>query len=303
MALATLLLSFDPFHIAFHVGNIALLVVPLCLWVVLLAEKRQDFGAGLILGVAAALKPQIAVWILLYYLLQFRRAILLGSVVGGIAVSAIVFVHPVALTAAISSYHSNLRLWLGPGQPLGFTEGALASPLRVSSLQAILFPMMHSLPVSNLCAHVVFLSGLVLAVKILWQAQCRLSPPLAISSLLALSFLSLYHSMGDTTVLTLALCWAVPAEGQPWTRPKILTCVLFFLMMLPGYPVLMRLAPHLAPSLTSQWWWRLFVERYFVWLLLALNIMLLAGLWDAARCVRKQQEFGRSSLCTNPNSV
>ena len=54
-------------------------------------------------------------------------------------------------------------------------------------------------------------------------------------------------------------------------------------MMLPGHSVLMRLSPHIAESITTTWWWNLFVARYFVWLLVALNVTLLFGLREAAR--------------------
>jgi hypothetical protein len=48
---------------------------------------------------------------------------------------------------------------------------------------------------------------------------------------------------------------------------------------LPGQSVLMRVTPHLSPGTLNMWWWKLFVARYFVWLLLALNVSLLCALW------------------------
>jgi hypothetical protein len=106
---------------------------------------------------------------------------------------------------------------------------------------------------------------------------------LAIASLLALSFISMYHSVSDATVLTLALCWAVPQKSESWTSVKLATCFVFLLMMLPGHSALMRLSPHIAASITAAWWWKLFVARYFVWLLVSLNVALLVGLWEAQR--------------------
>ena len=44
MALVTFLLSFDPLHQAFHLGNVALLVVPLVFWAILLAENTGLAG-------------------------------------------------------------------------------------------------------------------------------------------------------------------------------------------------------------------------------------------------------------------
>jgi hypothetical protein len=131
-------------------------------------------------------------------------------------------------------------------------------------------------------------SGVAAWILILRRNNFRLPAPLAISSLLALSFLSLYHSVPDATILTLALCWAIPTEHRAWTRIKTMTCLLFLLLMLPGHSALMRLRPYIGSSIATALWWNLFVTRYFVWLLLALNIVLLFGLWDSAK---KMHEF------------
>lgn len=285
MALVTFLLSFDPLHQAFHLGNVALLVVPLVFWAILLAQREQDWQAGLAIGIAASLKPQIGVWVLLYYLLRGRKQVFFGALAAGALVAAILLLQPVALFNAISDYRANLQYWFAPGRPYGFTEGAL--PFHVNIIQVILYPLLHSVFASNLIAYSLFVSGVAVWILMLRRTNFRIPAPLAISSLLALSFLSFYHSVSDATILTLALCWAIPAEHQSWTRIRIVTCVLFLLMMLPGHSALMRLSPHIGASITTAWWWNLFVARYFVWLLLALNVVLLFGLWDSARSIHE----------------
>lgn len=59
--------------------------------------------------------------------------------------------------------------------------------------------------------------------------------------------------------------------------------MLFLLLMLPGHSALLRLTPRLDISITTAWWWSLFVARYFVWLLVGLNAVLLLGLWESAQ--------------------
>lgn len=154
-------------------------------------------------------------------------------------------------------------------------------------IQVILYQLLHSVFASNLVAHSLFVSGLAVWIVMLWRARFRIPASLAIASLLGLSFVSIYHSVSDATILTLALGWAIPAEGQLWTRIKIAACVVFLLMMLPGHSALMRLSPYIAASITTAWWWNLFVARYFVWLLLALNVALLFGLWESAQSIRE----------------
>jgi hypothetical protein len=119
-----------------------------------------------------------------------------------------------------------------------------------------------------------------------WRAGSRLLVPLANSSLLALSFISMYHSVSDVTVLTLALCWAYSEEQDPMDWTKRATCIIFLFLMLPGHSALMRLTPYLGSGMTESWWWRLLVARYFVWLLVALNAVLLYAFLASAHPVR-----------------
>jgi Glycosyltransferase family 87 len=283
LALITFLLSFDPLHQAFHLGNVVLLVVPLALCAIFLAENRRDWWAGIIIGFVICLKPQIGVWVLLYYLLRRRWLVVSGAFACGISIAATLLLQRVSLINSIPDYRANLHYWFAPGRPYGFTEGAL--PFHVNIIQVLLYRWFHSVLVSNLVAHALFASGVAVWILLLLHTSFRIPAALAISSILALGFLSLYHSVSDATILTLALCWALPAKSESWTRAKVATCIIFLLMMLPGHSLLMRLSPHIAPSITTIWWWNLFVARYFVWLLLGLNIALLLGMWECAHSI------------------
>jgi hypothetical protein len=283
MAFGTFLLSFDPLHQAFHLGNVALLVVPLTLWAILLAERQEELLAGLGVGIAACLKPQIGIWVLVYYILRGRWRIFVSAIVVAAAFCAILLMRtgPSALFNEIPYYQANLRYWFDPGRPFSFTEGSF--PYHVNMTQVILYPMLGSITATNVVARLLFAVGLSVWLFILWRARFQVPVALAIASLLALSFISMYHSVSDATVLTLALCWAVPHKSESWTSVKLATCFIFLLMMLPGHSALMRLSPHIAASITAAWWWKLFVARYFVWLLVSLNVALLVGMWEAQR--------------------
>jgi hypothetical protein len=295
MALMTFVLSFDPLHQAFHLGNLAVVVVPLALWAILLAEKEKDVAGGVVVGIATCLKPQIGVWIILYYLLRGRKKMFLAALASAVPVAALLLSRSTALLHSLPDYRANLHYWFAPGHPYGFSEGSL--PFHVNIVQVILYQWLHSVFESNLIAHMLFATGIAFWSLMLWRSRFRIPASLAIASLLALSFISLYHSVADTTILTLALGWAIPVEGQPWTRIRIAICVTFLLMMLPGHSALMRLSPGLAASITNAWWWHLFVARYFVWLLSALNLTLLFGMWQSAREVRADEaESGQNFL-------
>jgi hypothetical protein len=289
--LATFVLSFSPLHQAFHLGNMALLAVPLVLGGIFLAEKPRDWPAGVVLGLVTCLKPQIGIWVLLYYLLRGRWRMMAGAAVTGVCAAALLLLHPVPVSEAIAHYKANQIYWFAPGHPAGFTPGGF--PYHVNMFQVIAYQLVHSVAGANWIARILFVAGVAAWLGILWRAKFRLPATLALSSLMALSFVSMYHSVSDVTALTLALCWAIPGESpawtsqswtsQAWTKIRVAVCAIFLFMMLPGHSLLMRFSPHLPVGITTSWWWSLFVARYFVWLLFALNVALLAGLWGAGK--------------------
>jgi hypothetical protein len=276
--LIVFLLSFSPLRIAFQWGNIVLLVLPLSILAIMLAEYRRDWQAGLLLGLAVCLKPQIGVWLCVYYLLRGRLKILSSSLAIGLFIAALFFLHPIPCHSLIVSYRSNMQHWFGPEGPYGFMGAVSSLTLR---MQGIVYRLTHSAFVSIWIAQILFLSGAVTWGILVWRFGDRIPSSLAIASLLTLSFLSLYHSIPDASVLTIALCDAFPASLRRWTRTQTLTCLLLSLMMLPGRSIFGFLYHHLNSSITRSWWWDVFFVRYFVWLLLALSLTLLLRMREA----------------------
>lgn len=279
LILATFILAFAPLHEAFHLGNMAIAAVPMCLWGIDCAERRRDLLAGAILALSSALKPQLGLWILLFYLVQLRKRVFLGALGPGIAISTVLLLYPVPARELIGAYNRNFQYWFAAGRPFGFTEGAY--PFHVNNVQIILYQVLHDASVTNKLAHGLFLAGLVVWGVAVFRGRFHIAPALALSSLVALTFISLYHTVNDVTFLTLALCWAYSGKEEPtWT--KRLTCILFLLLMLPGHSVLMRSMPYLGSGVINSWWWKLLIARYFVWVLLTLNGVLLYSLVSSA---------------------
>jgi len=107
------------------------------------------------------------------------------------------------------------------------------------------------------------------------------SDALAISSLLALSSLSVYHRVNDVGILTLALCWGFEEGGRQLRRTRGLVVALV-LMLAAGQSVLARSGPYLPLWVTDSWW-NLVLVPYFVWILLVLNGALLYAVVVSAR--------------------
>jgi hypothetical protein len=114
------------------------------------------------------------------------------------------------------------------------------------------------------------------------------SETLAISSLLALSFLSVYHRVNDAGILTLALCWALGRVDHQLRSTRRAVLFLLLLLLAPGQGVLTRLQPNLAPWVAHSWWWNLVIAPYFVWALFALSAVLLYAVVVSRREVLPQ---------------
>ncbi len=291
------LLSFSPLRIAFHWGNIVLLVLPLSILAIALAEWTRDWQAGLLVGVAFCLKPQIGMWIGLYYLLRGRFRIVASSLAIGLFITALFFLHPIPYPSLIAFYRTNLQHWFAPGRLYGFTEGDL--PFFSLRTQGIFYLLTHNVSASIWMAHILSLIGAGVWGILIWRFGDRIPSSLAIVALSALSFLSLYHSIPDASVLTISLCDAFPVSLRRWTKTQKLTCVLLFLMMLPDRSIFVFLSHHLNTSITKSWWWELFFMRHFVWLLLALTFTLLLRMHEA----QAERERARLTSEKSPDAM
>lgn len=278
LVLGTFVLAFDPLHQAFHLGNLALFVMEtISIPALRLALRRllSRWGFGFFYFIYCNSENAFSLEHSCHCATMFSRRLSRRELAAAFAR------YPVAWRILIASYRNNLWYWFAPGRLYGFTEGAL--PFHVNNSQVVFYQLFHSVRAANLAAYGLFLCGLILWIAVVFKMRFRVPVELAVGSLLAISFLSSYHSVSDVTVLTLALCWILKDEQRPLEWTKIATCLLFLLLMLPGHSALMRLSPHVSPGIAESWWCRLFVARYFVWLLMGLNVVLLLSLVEKVR--------------------
>jgi hypothetical protein len=275
------ILSFSPLRIAFQWGNVILLVLPLAILVMALAERKQDLQAGILLGLAVCLKPQIGFWLFVYYLLRTRFKIVGASLGTCLAVAAAFFLRPIPFSSLISSYRANMHYWFAPGGPYGITEGSVTwLALRT---QTVFYWITHSPAAADWMANLLFLFGAAAWAIFILRRGSRIPSSLSISALWALSFVSLYHSLPDVSVFTLALGDAFPHSRTNWTRLQKSVCGLLFVMMLPERSIFLFLQHHVSKAIHTSWWWDLFLTRYLVWVVLALSLALLLRMREVQR--------------------
>ncbi|MEH1846078.1 MAG: glycosyltransferase family 87 protein [Nostoc sp.] len=96
----------------FQVGNIAIFVAVLILWMFILARKHQDIPAGICLGIALC-KPTLAALFILYFLLKRRFSLVFVSLV---TVTSLIFLGLAltgnSLTQFLSDADRGFSLWL-----------------------------------------------------------------------------------------------------------------------------------------------------------------------------------------------
>jgi glycosyl transferase family 87 len=279
--ITAIVFTFRPLHTALNVGNAAVVTTALCLLALYLAGRGHDMASGAILAIATCLKPHFGLWILAYYLVQRRWRVVATSVLVGVVLAVVAVARiPLTLPALVAGYRGNLHYWFGPGGENDFTT---ANPSRfpLVNLQTALYPFVHSAVAANALAYAIFILGAVIWVYAVLRGRLR-SDALAISSLLALSFLSVYHRVNDAGILTLALCWGFK-EGSEQLRQTRRLVVGLVLMLAAGQSVLARSAPHLPSQVTGSSWWNLGLVPYFVWILFALSGVLLYAVVVSAR--------------------
>ena len=280
-------LALAPFHTGIASGNQTIVVVGLCALGICAAGAERDIVAGLSFGAACSLKPHIAAFLLLYYLLQRRWRLLATAVT--FAVVLVLMAAARMQFAGVSwlpDYLNNIRFSAAKNRIDDFTT---ANPIRfmLINLQVPFYSFTHSAMTANLLA---FSMGAVLIlVWIILVVRNRSQPPelLSLATIAVIGLLPLYHRLYDASVLAIPLCWCV-------TRPKNLAHIanaallLMAPFLVPGAAVLQQAvrSGRIAEAWAKSWWWDRLLMPHQTWLLLSLSLVLLYGLVTRIRSER-----------------
>jgi hypothetical protein len=298
--LVALVFGFTPLHRAIHTENAAIIVVAICILAVYLAGESQNLSAGILLAIATGVKPQLGFWILVFYLVQLRWTVVITGVSGFATLLVVACARfPQSLRAVFLDYREDLHYWFGPGGPNDFTAGN-SLRFQLVNLQVILWQWLQGRATANILAGAFFLLGLGVWTWTIVRGRMR-SPLLTLTALLALSFLSIYHSVTDASILLLGYAWVLGTADAQLKRTKWVVVLLLLGLSLPTHSFLLRLEPHLSRAATSSWWWTGIIAPCFIWNMLLLNVVLIAAMvlsgrgapsgppWEAT-----QREFGKT---------
>jgi len=128
----------------------------LCLIAIYFAGEKRDMASAVALALATGLKPQLGFWILFFYFLRLRWALVAGAILSLTTLVGIaIFRSATGLSTLMATYKDDLRYWFGPGGPNDFTA---ANPLhfQLVNVQVIFWQLFHDHTLANVLAIVVF---------------------------------------------------------------------------------------------------------------------------------------------------
>ena len=273
-------LALAPFHTALAAGSIVTVAVAASAAAVWASSRRHDILAGVLLAIAVGLKPQIGLPFCFYYLVRRRWRI--PVVAAGFA--ALLFLLAflrclVSGTPWLENYLYDNRILFAHGSLGDFTEG---NPIRFGliNFQVAAYMLLHNREGASLVAIAVAAAGGMLWLFLICKGKEHVSELLALSALVVLSLLPIYHRFYDASLLIFPLALSLTALNGPlrvWARSALAVIVLVFLF--PGGTAFQQLqqAGHFA-ALKNYSWWNTLVLPHECWSLFILAALLLVAM-------------------------
>ncbi len=269
-----------PFHTGIASANQTILIVGFCALGIRAASGRHDVAAGLLLGVACSLKPQIGSFLVLYYMVQRRWRLFATALAftAALAWAAVLWMQLWAVSWTPDYFH-NIKVLAAENRIDDFTS---ANPIRfmLINLQVPIYSFTGSARSANMLA----LSGGALLVCIWIFLTTRRrgleSELLALGTIAVIALMPVYHRLYDASLLAIPLCWCTSQPSANLKNVAKLALLLMAPFLVPGTALLQQavMRGHVPESWTQSWWWDRLVMPHQTWLLLLLSVALLYGM-------------------------
>jgi len=318
MIFAALCLAAAPVGTAISLGQLSLPVlaaVSAAHWLRLRARNnpeahtkiRLEVAAGVLLGLASALKPQIGIVFLAYELFRLRWRIALP---GLLTLAAIVAVGIGRLRLAGIDWYpalsANVRDFSTPGAA-GDTSLASVTRSQLTNLHVPLHALLDS-PALVTALVWTIVASIALLYLLIWLRRREDQRELISLSLAScLLLLLVYHRTYDAVVLLIPVLWAIDRlRGAGFSRhqwPALLTLACAALFAAPGGAALALLERRgrIPPALSDSTLYRFFLEGHQALALLLMAAALLAALWKMPKAPVVWGAVSRERLKTNPS--
>lgn len=270
-------------HTSLRLGQTGVLIGTLIVWGEVLRSRGMGVWGGVLLGIAAAVKPQLAGLFVAYELWRGRWAVVGGAAASGAVITAIGVIRlMIAGVAWWPAWRANLGDFAvgGDADPVALGDKAymvlsLDSPMRlVVHERAVLYAV--TLCVAGaLCAAMAWFDWRRRGREANAPTSASRGDLAALSLLGTVTLLATYHRYYDATVLLLPIALAVVllAGGDPRSRwLGAITLVILAPLLVPLPAVLKQLQEsHRIPGgITDLTVWKVLALGVHTWALLAL---------------------------------
>jgi hypothetical protein len=242
--------------------------VILAVWAV---RRDRPILAGVILGLATAVKFQVAGPFIVFYLIIRRWRV--GTVaLAALAVISLIGIVPLEMHHVpwFTEWTSNAAQSLLPGMGNDPRPGA---PFRndLINVQTWLYGLISSDQIVRTLTIVIFALPASAFLMGLRRSTRAADDLLALSCVALLSFLPVYRRLYDSTVLALLLTWALAALRTPLRRSAIVTLILMteFLLPIEIVPMMLRRVGTLNRFVNTRLWQTVVVPHH-AWAILLL---------------------------------
>jgi hypothetical protein len=275
-------LALAPFHTGIASANQTILLVGLCSLGIWAAGGHRDVVAGVLFGAACSLKPQIGSFLVLYYLLQ-RRWRLFAAALGFTAALALIAIGWMQISGVswAQDYFHNVKVLAVENRIDTFTSD---NPVRflLINLQVPVYSFTGNAKSANLVAWLA--AGLLVGVwaYLLMKTHMRGSELLALATIAVIGLLPFYHRLYDASLLAIPFCWCLSRPSGHLKNVARVALVLMIPFLVPGPAILQQMAGQgrIPDAWTHSWWWDRVLMPHESWLLLALCLVLLYGLYQ-----------------------
>ncbi len=258
-SLATLALIIAMSSIATGIGggNIAILAIELA---VISSLIPPGPATGVLLGVSICLKPQLAIWLFLYYVFTRRWSVAIATV-GTVATSTLLALSRMPRNW-LDSYLSNLSHFLAIGGVNDFTTSN-PSRFELLNLQVLAFSLTTDYALSNLIAWII--TG---ALLFLWSIWCLRKDTglLALATVSLIGLLPLYQRLYNLPIILLFVAWTV-RNNHRWLPAMLIP------LAVPWTAIFQKLSNDrlmTGPVWNSNWTYQVLLLPHLTWFVLAL---------------------------------
>ena len=236
--------AYSPFHTALHGANCS----PLCMALGLVScLMKNEKAAGTMLAIAICIKPQIAIWFLLFFVARRKWVAFFTCLASGILVTAISLgPYLTRLPDLAKAYRNQYSHAFEQGASGDYTRDK-SDRLSMVNLQPAVSHLSRSKAVAN---GVAVLAFCVLAGWWFYSARNSEDLLLVLASLVAFSILPIYRRTNDLGLFVLPLVWGI-RNLRRWSGSFVAICAALFFV--PINSILARFSIYGALSDIQSW--------------------------------------------------